>query len=132
RRSGARRALGVVLCIPLLVAAGRDAARIATLEVSDYQRLGQVLAAADPGATVVLRGPSTVAAHYAPEARWLRDLPEDGAVAAVVLDPPAMLLAPDPALEAAVEDLGYVETTFGRLRAYLDPEVAAAAGIRGG
>lgn len=129
RRPGAWRVAGVVLALPFALASVRDVHRIATLQVSDYQRLGQVLDAAGPEPTVVLRGPTSVAAHYAPEARWRHDLPEDGQVAAVVLDPPSMLLQPDPDLEARVEDLGYVETTLGRLRVFLAPELAAATGI---
>lgn len=129
RRPGAWRVAGAVLALPFALASVRDVHRIATLEVSDYQQLGQVLDAAEPQPTVVLRGQSSVAAHYAPEARWRRDLPDDGEVAAVVLDPTAMLLQPDPGLEARVADLGYVETTMGRLRVFLAPEVAAAAGV---
>lgn len=129
RRPGAWRVAGLVLAIPFAVASVRDVARIATLEVSDYQRLGQVLEAAGPEPVVVLRGTPSVAAHYAPEAQLVSDLPAEGAVAAVVLDPPAMLLTPAPELVAQAEALGYVETEMGRLRVFLAPMLAEAAGV---
>jgi hypothetical protein len=137
-RAGWQRALGVVVCVPLLLVAARDAGRVLTLQPRDYAELAQVLERAeragafDPASRiVVLRGVDTVAEQHAPDVRFHPDLPTDGddrLVAAIVLDRTSTLRRPAPELIQAAADLGLVARDMGRLQGFFAPELLTADG----
>jgi 4-amino-4-deoxy-L-arabinose transferase-like glycosyltransferase len=138
RRPGWPRAVGVAVCVPLLLAAASDVSRVLTLAPRDYAQLAQVLDRAERAGTfdpasriVVLHGVGTVAERHAPDVRFVRDLPTDGdareEVAAIVLDPTSTLRQPVPDLIAAAEELDLVALEMGRLQVFLAPELARAA-----
>jgi hypothetical protein len=133
RRAGWQRALGVVVCVPLLLAAVRDVSRVLTLQPRDYAQLANVLdeaqrtGAFDPSEqVVVLRGVETVAERHAPDVRFHPDLPTNGddqRVAAIVLDRTSTLRRPAPELVRAATELGLLERDMGRLQGFFAPEL---------
>jgi 4-amino-4-deoxy-L-arabinose transferase-like glycosyltransferase len=133
-----QRVLGVVVAVPLLLAAAGEVHRVLTLQPRDYAQLAQTLEQAEAAGrfdpdeqVVVLRGVRTVADAHAPDVRFLADLPTDGdaaEIAAIVLDPTSTLRFPAPELERAAMRLGLVSVQMGRLEAFVAPELQVRFG----
>jgi 4-amino-4-deoxy-L-arabinose transferase-like glycosyltransferase len=127
-----QRALGVVVAIPLVLAAGSDVHRVLTLGPRDYAQLALVLERAEAAGAfdpeeqvVVLRGVPTVAEAHAPGVHFVAALPTEadrGRVVAIVLDRTSTLRFPAPELRTAATDLGFVPIQMGRLDVFLAHE----------